>query len=167
MTKSNVILIGMPGCGKSTLGVVLAKILCKEFVDVDLLIQRRIGMTLQSYIDRYGVEAFLMQEEQTVLSLDLENSVISTGGSAVLSAAATEHLKKMGKLVYLRLPYELLESRVGNFDTRGIAKGAGQTLRDIYEYRAPIYEATADVAVDIADNNIYENCALIEENLNK
>lgn len=155
----------MPGCGKSTLGVVLAKMLCKEFVDVDLIIQKRLGMTLQDYIDKKGVDAFLDEEKKTILSLDVENSVISTGGSAVLCSESVEYMRERGTLVYLRLPYSLLERRVGNFLTRGIAMKPGQTLRDIYEYRSPIYEAAADVAVDIAHNDIYENCRMIENQI--
>ena len=161
--KDNVVFIGMPGCGKSTLGIVVAKMLCMDFLDVDLLIQKRIGMSLQEYIDRYGVDDFLRTEAETILSLECENTLISTGGSAVLVERAAEHLAKMGKVVYLRLPYGEIEKRVTNLSRRGVAMRAGESLRDIYDYRSPIYEKYASVTVDLQNNDIASNCLALAD----
>lgn len=153
----------MPGCGKSTLGIVVAKMLCMDFLDVDLLIQKRIGMSLQEYIDRYGVDDFLRTEADIILSLDCENTLISTGGSAVLIESAAQHLSNLGRVVYLRLPYEDIERRVTNLSRRGVAMREGESLRDIYEYRAPIYEKYASVTVDLENKDIQLNCLALAD----
>ena len=145
MKQSNVILIGMPGSGKSTLGVLLAKLLCKDFLDVDLLIQKRIGMPLQQYIDRYGVAAFLEAEADAVCALQAENTVIATGGSAPLTPRAAAHLQKLGELIFLDLPYAEIEQRITNLTTRGIAMEKGEALADIYRRRRPLYLSLADL----------------------
>ncbi|MBO5415295.1 MAG: shikimate kinase [Clostridia bacterium] len=167
MKKDNVILIGMPGCGKSTLGIVAAKMLCMDFVDVDLIIQKKIEMSLQEYIDRYGVDAFLKVEAETVCELDMSNTVIATGGSAVLREEAAEHLTRLGHIVYLRLPCEEIEHRVTNLSRRGVAMRAGESLRDVYNLRAPIYEKYADLTLDIDGNDIAENCRILTELIKK
>lgn len=153
MKKSNIVLIGMPGCGKSTLGVVLAKLLCMDFVDVDLLIQRRVGMGLQEYIDRFGVDAFLRAEAETLCSLDVTNAVIATGGSAPLLEKGAARLRELGEVVWLDLPLSEIERRVTNLGSRGIAMRAGETLADVYAHRMPYYQAIADrrVRLDSAD----------------
>lgn len=153
MKKNNVVLIGMPGCGKSTLGVVLAKLLCMDFVDVDLLIQRRVGMGLQEYIDRFGVDAFLRAEAETLLALDVENAVIATGGSAPLLKEGADRLRLLGEVVWLDLPLLEIERRVTNLGSRGIAMRAGETLADVYAYRTPYYQAIADqrIVLESAD----------------
>ena len=145
MSKSNIVLIGMPGCGKSTLGVLLAKLLCKDFTDVDLVIQKRIGQPLQQYIDEKGVDAFLAAEADALDTLDVTNTVIATGGSAPLTARGAKRLKALGKVVYLCLPYAEIEQRVTNLATRGIAIRQGETLRDVYDDRCPIYQDLADL----------------------
>ena len=161
--KNNVVFIGMPGCGKSTLGIVVAKMLCMDFLDVDLLIQKRIGMSLQEYIDRYGVDDFLRTEADIILSLDCENTLISTGGSAVFIESAAQHLSNLGRVVYLRLPYEAIERRVTNLSRRGVAMREGESLRDIYEYRAPIYEKYASLTVDLSNKDIQLNCLALAD----
>ena len=143
----NIILIGMPGSGKSTLGVVLAKVLGMGFSDMDLLIMQRSGRRLQEILDEDGLEAFLKVEEETILSVTGENMVFATGGSAVLSDRAMQHLKTLGTIVYLNVPYTVLEKRIKNMSTRGIASAPGQTLADIYKYRTPLYEKYADITV--------------------
>ncbi|MBQ8140095.1 MAG: shikimate kinase [Clostridia bacterium] len=163
MKNDNIVLIGMPGCGKSTLGIVAAKMLCMDFLDVDLIIQKNIGTSLQEYIDRFGVEAFLEKEADTVLTLNCENTVIATGGSAVLKERAAERLRSLGKMVYIKLPIEEIERRVTNLHSRGVAMNAGQTLRDVYELRRPIYEKYADLSVDVSGNDIAENCRRLVE----
>lgn len=161
--NDNIVFIGMPGCGKSTLGIVVAKMLCMDFLDVDLLIQKRIGMSLQEYIDRYGVDDFLKTEADVICSLECENTLISTGGSAVLVERAAQHLSKMGRVVYLRLPYEDIAKRVKNLARRGVAMREGESLRDIYEYRSPIYEKYASVTVDLGNNDIASNCLALAD----
>lgn len=143
----NIILIGMPGSGKSTLGVVLAKVLGMGFSDMDLLIQQRTNRRLQEIIDTDGLEAFLSAEEATILSVTGENMVLATGGSAVLSEKAMAHLKSIGTVVYLDVPFRILCKRIKNMATRGIACQPGQTLADIYKYRTPLYEKYADITV--------------------
>ncbi len=145
-------LIGMPGSGKSSVGVVLAKALGYGFVDADLLIQAREGALLQELLDKHGVDAFLDMEERAIRSIDCRKSVIAPGGSCVLRPGAMEHLKSLGRVVYLRLGYPTLEKRVTNLASRGIAFAPGQSLRDVYDQRAPLYERWADVCVDVTDD---------------
>ncbi|WP_312092670.1 shikimate kinase [Aminipila sp.] len=144
----NLILIGMPACGKSTVGVVLAKTLGMKFLDTDLLIQEREGALLQDLIDQKGDDYFKKVEEYILRSVDTENTVISTGGSAVYYPEAIKHFKKKGKIVYIKVPYDTIEQRLDNITTRGITMAPGQTLRDLYEMRVPLYEINADVTVD-------------------
>ena len=167
MKNGNIVLIGMPGCGKSTLGVVLAKLLCKDFVDVDLLIQRRVGMGLQAYIDRFGTEAFLRAEEQTLLDLDAENAVIATGGSAPLLERGAARLRELGEVVWLDLPLPEIERRVTNLESRGIAMKKGETLADVYAYRAPYYAAAADRRITLDGADIASGAMHLAELLKK
>ena len=145
---SNVILIGMPGSGKSTVGVMLAKQLGCGFVDVDLVIQDREQALLQDLLDEHGVEAFLDMERDAVCSLHPRRCVIATGGSAVCRPDAAAHLKTLGTLVYLRTPVEELRRRIANLSTRGIAALPGQTLEDILAAREPLYTQYADLVLD-------------------
>lgn len=149
----NIILIGMPGSGKSTLGVVLAKVLGMGFSDMDLLIQQRAGRRLQDVLDTDGLDAFLNLEEETLLSVTAENMVLATGGSAVLSERAMQHLKTLGTIVYLDVPFKTLERRIKNISTRGIASAPGQSLADIYDFRTPLYARYADVTIKPKNKN--------------
>ena len=158
----SIILIGMPGCGKSTLGVILAKELGLSFVDTDIVIQERTGELLQETLDKKGVSALLDEEENAILSLDLSKPcVISTGGSAPLRTRSMEHLKKNGVCVYIKLPLEEIEKRINNRDTRGIAAGKDETLLDIYNFRTPYYEKYADITLDCSGKNTAENVKVI------
>lgn len=147
----NVVLIGMPGAGKSTLGVVLAKILGYEFIDADLLIQSKLDKTLQKIIDACGPDGFIEVENEVLCTLSAKRAVIATGGSAVYSDEAMEHLRSIGTVVYLRVSYEELESRLGGLHERGVVikNGMGMSLHDLYEERRPLYEKYADVTIDI------------------
>ena len=145
----NITLIGMPGSGKSTVGVLLAKALGYNFLDVDLLIQQREGQLLQDILDTHGVEHFLDVEEAAVKSVHCRRTVIAPGGSAVCRQDAINHLKRLGPVVYLRVPMEELRVRIKNLSSRGIAMQPGQTLADVMDYRAPLYEKYADLVVDI------------------
>ena len=144
----NIILIGMPGAGKSTVGVILAKALGRTFIDTDIVIQENAGRLLQEIIDREGPGAFLKIEEKTILSLHCHNSVIATGGSVVFSQKAMESLKKEGVVIYLAISFEEMEERLRNITTRGIVLFSGESLSDMYHERVPLYEKYADITVD-------------------
>ena len=142
--SSNIVLIGMPGSGKSTCGVLAAKALLKNFFDTDLLLQNLEGKRLQSIINENGIEYFNEAEERAILSLDIRGTVIATGGIVVYSEKAMAHLRSLGKIIYLRLGYEEMEKRIKNITTRGIVLKEGETLLDMYNERAPLYERYAD-----------------------
>lgn len=156
MVKGNVILIGMPGCGKSTCGVVAAKMMLKNFFDTDLLIQNLENRRLQQIIDTEGLDYFRSAEEKAILSLDISGTVIATGGSVVYSEKAMEHLKKMGKIIYLHLDYETMVERLGNPESRGIVLKKGSTLRDMYDERLPLYNRYADAVIKCDGNTVEE-----------
>ena len=144
----NVTLIGMPGSGKSTVGVLLAKLLGYQFLDVDLLIQKREGALLQDILDSRGPVAFLDADEAAVQTRRCHRTVIAPGGSAVCREGAALHLKGLGPVVYLQVPLEELTRRVQNLSTRGIAMEPGQTLADVMAFRQPLYCKYADLVVD-------------------
>ena len=154
--KSNIILIGMPGAGKSTVGVVLAKRRGSRFLDSDLLIQEKYGALLHELIAEHGLEGFLRIEEEVNASIEAKRTVIATGGSVVYGAAAMEHLKETGKVVYLKLSCGTIKERLGDLKERGVALQKGQTLEDLYRERAPLYEKYADVTVDCEEKSIRE-----------
>lgn len=145
---NNITLIGMPGAGKSTVGVVLAKKIGYRFVDSDLVIQDRYGKLLHELIEENGVEGFWKIENDVNASLDLERSIIATGGSAIYGAEAMEHLRAISKVVYLRLPYEEIAERLGDLNARGVTLRAGQNLKDLYEERIPLYEKYAHEIIE-------------------
>ena len=142
-------MIGMPGSGKSTVGVLLAKALGCLFTDVDLLISHRAKKPLQRILDEDGLEAFLALEEEVGSRLRAENTVIATGGSMVLSDKAMRHLKTLGTVVYIDVPFEEIERRVTNIKTRGIVFHPNETLADVYRERKPLYERWADLSVRV------------------
>lgn len=144
----NVILIGMPGVGKSTIGVVLAKKLGFQFIDSDILIQSKEKRMLKDIIREEGLDGFLEIEEEVNATVEIENVVLATGGSVVYRQRAMEHLKSIGTIVYLKVGYEELAKRLGNLQERGVALKPGQTLRDLYDERCPLYEKYADIIVD-------------------
>lgn len=144
----NVVLIGMPGSGKSTMGVLLAKAMGCDFIDTDVLIQVRCGKKLQTLLDEQGLDGFLKLESETVCAMKAAESVIATGGSVVYSADAIRHLGEGGVIVYLRLPCEEILRRVKNLPTRGVALREGQTLTDLYRERVPLYERACHLAFD-------------------
>jgi len=145
--KNNIVLIGMPGVGKSTLGVILAKMLGYQFVDTDILIQKQEGKLLREIISEEGVDGFLLIENKVNAELNLDKHVIATGGSVVYGKEAMEHLKEIGTIVYLKLSYNQLEKRLGNLKGRGVVLREGQTLLDLYKERILLYEKYAEVIV--------------------
>lgn len=159
----NIILIGMPGAGKSTVGVILAKIMGYEFVDSDLVIQREEKALLKDIIEARGVDGFIKVEERVNASLAVEKTVVATGGSVVYGAKAMEHLKSIGKIVYLKLSYETIDSRLNNIKGRGVVLRDGQTLLDLYHERVPLYEKYADIVIDEDKLNVEETVSAIIE----
>ena len=153
---SNLVLIGMPGSGKSTVGVLLAKALGYSFEDVDLIISRRTGKPLQKILDEDGLDSFLELEQAVGSTLSAERTVIATGGSMVLSESAMAHLKGMGKVVYIDVPFDEIERRVTNITTRGIAFRKDETLGEVYKNRVPLYERYADTAVRVSSKGSIE-----------
>ena len=150
---NNIILVGMPSCGKSTLGRMLAKELHYDFLDTDEVIIRLNGCPLRDILDAHGVDGFIRVEEEAVCTVSADNSVIATGGSVVYSEKAMEHLKAMGKVVYLKLTFEEMDRRLGDLHARGVAIAPGSTLQDLYDERTPLYEKYADITVDIINGN--------------
>ena len=156
---SNIILIGMPGCGKSTIGVLLAKALGMSFVDTDVVFQANEGRKLQSIIDEIGIDGFLKKEEETILGLSCDKTIIATGGSVVYGARAMKWLHEIGTVIYIRLPYAEIERRLSNLVTRGVALREGQTLEDLYHERIPLYENEADIVFDADGSSIDQSVA--------
>ena len=143
----NIILIGMPGCGKSTVGVVLAKALGMDLIDSDLLIQRREGKRLARIIEEMGDDGFRAVENEVNASIDVQGCVIATGGSVIYGQEAMAHLRSIGTVVYLQLSYAQVEERLGDLHARGVTVKPGQTLRDLYNERCPMYERHAHVTI--------------------
>ena len=156
MNNNNIILIGMPGAGKSTVGVVLAKKLGYTFIDSDIVIQNEKGLLLHELIEQFGSDGFNQIENEVNSKINVENSVIATGGSAIYGKDAMKHFKSIGKIVYLKLPYDEIERRLGDLNERGVSIKKGQTLLSLYEERTPIYEQYADITIDCDNLSIRE-----------
>lgn len=165
MKKDNLVLIGMPGVGKSTVGVILAKVLGYEFLDSDLLIQREEKALLRELIEREGLDGFLEIENRVNRSIQTSKSVIATGGSVVYCREAMKHLKEIGTVIYLKLDYSILKRRLGNLKGRGVVLKEGQTLKGLYDERIPLYEQYADVVIDEKKLNVEQTLQKILEEL--
>lgn len=165
--KKNIVLIGMPGVGKSTVGVILAKVLGYEFIDSDLVIQKQTGKLLKDIIAEKGPEGFIEVENEINSKLEAENSIIATGGSIVYGAEAMAHLKEIGTVIYLKQSLKELEGRLGNIKNRGVVLKEGQTLATLYEERIVLYEKYADITVDEENLDIEETIAAVEEALKR
>ena len=144
----NIILIGMPSCGKSTVGVLLAKNLGYRFIDTDLVIQEHCGKLLHEIIAEHGMEGFLELENEVCATLNADRTVISTGGSVIYGKEAMAHLKSIGTVIYLKISYQTLTARLGDYVHRGVVMHEGYTLLDLYQERAALYEAYADHTID-------------------
>ena len=156
MKKNNIVLIGMPGVGKSTVGVILAKVLGYQFIDADLVIQKEEGKLLKDIIAEVGPEGFIEVENRVNASIQAEHSIIATGGSVVYGKEAMEHLKEIGTVVYLRLPFAEIDRRLSDIKGRGVVLRDGQTLLDLYNERTLLYEKYADVTIDEEGLNVEE-----------
>ncbi|MDP4088725.1 MAG: shikimate kinase [Bacillota bacterium] len=152
----NIVLIGMPGAGKSTVGVILAKVLGISFLDTDIVIQQDEKSKLHKIIERFGIKYFLEVEERHILGLEVEDHVIATGGSVIYSEKSIEHLKESGILVYLQLSLKEVEKRLSDITTRGIAMEKGSNLEQLYSERKPLYEKYADITIDCTGKSMEE-----------
>ena len=161
----NIVLIGMPGAGKSTLGVLLAKVLNYDFLDADIVIQKKVGKKLYQIIDEVGIDEFLKIENEVIAGLHVKNTVIATGGSAIYGKEAMENMKNNGVVVYIKLSCDEIKNRVKNITTRGIAMKDGKTLDDIYAERVPIYESYADITISCDNTTIEEAVAMLSDKL--
>lgn len=144
----NIVLIGMPGAGKSTVGVILAKVLGMNFIDSDLLIQKREGMLLKDIIEKKGLEEYLAIENKVNRNISAYNTVIATGGSVIYCSEAMEHFCDTARVVYIRLSYNTIKKRLGDIKQRGVVLREGQTLLDLYCERCPLYEKYAHIIID-------------------
>ncbi|MCH4185000.1 MAG: shikimate kinase [Eggerthellaceae bacterium] len=163
-SEDNVVLIGMPGAGKSTLGIVVAKILNYAFVDADLLIQNQCDKTLQKIIDACGPEGFIEVENEVLCNFEGTHTVVATGGSAVYSDEAMKHLKSIGKVIYIKVSLDELRNRLGGLYERGVVMkhGIGMSLSDLFDERRPLYEKYADVTIDIDGLDVHDAaCKLV------
>lgn len=158
--KDNIVLIGMPGVGKSTVGVILAKVLGYQFVDADLVIQEQEGKLLKEIIEEVGTEGFIEVENRVNASIDAEKTIIATGGSVVYGKEAMEHLSEIGTVVYLSVPFVTLEKRLADIKGRGVVLKEGQDLKALFEERTPLYEKYSDITID-------ENNLTVEETVEK
>jgi len=159
--KSNIVLIGMPGAGKSTVGVILAKHTSYDFIDSDVLIQTQENRSLQQIVDEDGYMALRKIEETILLSINCTNHVIATGGSAVYSPAAMNHLKTNGFVIFLHTDFEVLQKRITDFETRGIARDPDQTFAHLYKERQVLYKKYSDLTIDCADKTQEDTSKLI------
>lgn len=159
----NIVLIGMPGVGKSTIGVILAKIMGYKFVDTDIIIQEQEGRLLKDIIEEKGVDGFIEIENSINMNLNVKESVIATGGSAVYGSQAMEKFKETSVIVYLKLDYDTLNSRLNDIKGRGVVLREGQTLSDIYNERTALYEKYADVIIDEMGLNAEKTIQIILE----
>ena len=156
MKKDNIILVGMPTSGKSTVGVIVAKILGYNFVDADIVIQKKDGRRLSEIIEQEGVEGFIDIENKINSGIEVEKTVIATGGSVIYGAEAMEHYKKIGRVVYLKVGMEVLTKRLKNVKQRGVVMRPGQSLISLYNERSVLYEKYADITIDEKDNTMEE-----------
>lgn len=166
VNKDNIVLIGMPGVGKSTVGVILAKMLGYQFIDADLLIQQQERKLLREIISDAGVDGFIQVENRVNASIEAEHAIIATGGSVVYGGEAMEHLRSIGTVLYLQVPYEILEKRLADIHGRGVVLREGQNLYDLYLERTPLYEKYADIQVSGEGLSVEETVERIIEKLN-
>lgn len=161
----NIVLIGMPGSGKSTIGVLLAKMIGYDFIDTDILIQQQENKKLYKIIEEDGLEYFKKVENKINSKLDLDKTVIATGGSVIYGKEAMEHLKKIGTIVYLKASKEELKTRLSNFSTRGVAIEKGKTFDDLYAERIPLYESFANLTISSENIDLVTNAENIAREL--
>ena len=163
--KTNIVLIGMPGVGKSTIGVILAKVLGYSFLDADLLIQEQEGKLLREIIEEKGTDGFIEVENRVNASIRADRAIIATGGSVVYGKEAMEHLKEIGRVVYLKVSYAILEKRLADIKGRGVVLKEGQTLETLFEERSKLYEQYADIEVSEEELDVEQTVEKLVEAL--
>ena len=163
--KDNIILIGMPGVGKSTIGVILAKVIGYKFMDADLVIQEKEGKLLREIIAEVGTDGFLEVEGRINSQIQTEHSIIATGGSVVYEKNAMEHYKEIGTVVYLHVSYPILEKRLSDIKGRGVVLREGQDLKALYAERTPLYESYADIVIEEENMGVEETVELLVKKL--
>lgn len=166
MLKDNIVLIGMPGVGKSTVGVILAKVLGYQFIDADLVIQEQEGRLLCEIIEQEGTQGFIEVENRVNASIQAKHAIIATGGSVVYGKEAMEHLGEIGTVIYLQVPYPALEKRLADIKGRGVVLKEDQTLHDLYEERTPLYEKCADICICETGLGVEQTVGQVVEKLN-
>lgn len=163
--KENIVLIGMPGVGKSTAGVILAKVIGYQFIDADLVIQEQEGKLLHEIISEVGTDGFIEVENRVNSQIEAHHAVIATGGSVIYGQEAMEHLKNIGTVVYLKVSYDILEERLSDIKGRGVVLKEGQTLYDLYEERTKLYEKYADVTINEEGLTVEETVEELQKHL--
>ncbi len=156
MKKDNLVLIGMPASGKSTVGVILAKILGYNFVDADIVIQEKDGRKLSEIIEAEGIDGFIAVENKINSEIEVQKTVVATGGSVVYGKEAMEHYKNIGRVVYLKVSMDTLTKRLSNVKQRGVVMRDGQSLMSLYNERTPLYEKYADYTIDEGNHTMEE-----------
>ena len=165
--KQNITLIGMPGAGKSTIGIVLAKVLGFDFIDSDLLIQKAEGKLLWQIMRDVGIDGFNEIEERINSEIQTENSVIATGGSVIYGPKAMEHLRSISTVVYLKVSPSVLKRRLGDLEKRGVVLKPGQNLEGLFEERIPLYEKYAHITVNVSNKSVQQSVAVIADLFHK
>lgn len=157
----NIVLIGMPGAGKSTVGVILAKVMGYDFIDTDLVIQQQTGKLLNEIIEEVGTDGFIQVENRINCTIEADQTVIATGGSVVYGTEAMQHLKDIGTVLYLKLSFETIDKRLSDIENRGVVLRDGQDLQGLYEERTALYEKYADIVIEEEELTIEETIAQI------
>ena len=165
MSNDNITLIGMPGAGKSTIGIVLAKVLGYDFIDSDLLIQKEEGKLLWEIMQDSGNEGFTHIENRVNSQIDVHRSIIATGGSVVYCPTAMAHLREISTVIYLKVSCSILEKRLGDLSRRGVVLSPDQTLTDLYKHRVPLYEKYAHITVNVGHKTVSNAVAAIQKSL--
>lgn len=165
MSRKNIVFVGMPASGKSTVGVIVAKVMGMNFIDSDIVIQQRENDKLNELIEEYGIDDFLKREEQALLSINVDNTVIATGGSAIYSDAGMKHLSNNATIIYLKVSLDNLKDRLTDLKARGVVIRPGESIEQMYTTRSVLYEKYADIIVEEKGTSIEDTVCLVMEQL--
>ena len=165
MSRKNIVFVGMPASGKSTVGVIVAKVMGMNFIDSDIVIQQRENDKLNELIEEYGIDVFLKREEQALLSINVDNTVIATGGSAIYSDAGMKHLSNNATIIYLKVSLDNLKDRLTDLKARGVVIRPGESIEQMYATRSVLYEKCADIIVEEKGTSIEDTVCLVMEQL--
>ena len=165
MSRKNIVFVGMPASGKSTVGVIVAKVMGMNFIDSDIVIQQRENAKLNELIEEYGIDDFLKREEQALLSINVDNTVIATGGSAIYSDAGMKHLSNNATIIYLKVSLDNLKDRLTDLKARGVVIRPGESIEQMYATRSALYEKYADIIVEEKGTSIEDTVCLVMEQL--